>query len=101
MRVKLAFVAVLCGASVSGCAGSPILSSAINCAAFIPNSFLKPVEDVPPPADNSIGGWIAVADARSGKVDDANGRTQAVIETMDQCQAQQERLSRRKFLGLF
>jgi hypothetical protein len=76
-------------------------SAALNCAALIGPTLRA---DVPPadlPAGNTVGDWVAFGDAQTGKLDDANGRRAAVVEIADRCQAEQERLSRRKFLGLF
>lgn len=48
---------------------------------------------MPAPAENEIGPWVAVADARSGRIDDANGRKNTVIENVDWCALQQRKLS--------
>ena len=72
----------------------------MNCAALIPPSLRSPVADVPPPEDNTLGGWVAVADARSGKLDEANSRTAFAIESATACQAESERLQRKPWWSL-
>lgn len=99
--VRLATVGALLIASGSGCAGNVNLNTALDCAALIPPSLRKPVEDVAPPEDNTVGGWVAVADARSGKLDEANARTTYVIESADLCQAESKRLQRRPWWAIF
>lgn len=98
---RRATVGALLIASASGCAGNVNLTSALDCAALIPPSVRKPVEDVPPPLDNSVGGWVAVADARSGKLDEANAKTVYVVESVDLCQAESKRLQRRPWWAIF
>lgn len=100
-RVMLATGLIWLGVGASGCAGTPSLIAAIDCSALIPASYRVPVADVPPPESNAIGEWLIVADARSGRLDEANGRTQALIEISEGCQSEQAKLTRKKFLGLF
>ena len=100
-RVMLVSGLIGLGASVSSCAGSPLMINALDCSAFIPNSYREPVADVPPPESNLIGDWLIVADGRSGRLDEANGRTKALIEIAEGCQQEQAKLTRKKFLGLF
>ena len=101
MLVTRAVVAALLTASVSACATRLNLDGAINCAALIPPSLRQPVDDVPPPEDNTVGGWVAVADARSGKLDEANNRTAFVIESATACQSESERLQHKPWWAVF
>ena len=80
-------------ASVSGCGGSPYLATALDCSSIIGRSLREDGEDVPAPDLNEIGAWVAVADGRSQRIDDANGRKNTVIENVDWCVAEQKRLS--------
>lgn len=93
--VKPVAVGSLLIASVSGCGGSPYLSTALDCSSIIGPSLRADVQDVPPPEENTVGGWVAVADGRSQRIDDANGRKNAVIENVDWCAVQQKRLADR------
>ena len=88
------------GLSVSGCA-TVTASAALNCAALIGPTLRADVEGADLPAGNTVGEWVAFGDAQTGRLDDANGRRRAVVEVVDQCQAEQARLARRKVLGLF
>ena len=47
-----------------------------------------------------MGGWVAVADARSGKLDEANRNTAYVIEGADACQAESIRLQRKPWWAI-
>ena len=85
----------------SSCATPLSLNTAIRCAALIPPSLSVPVPDVPPPDDNTVGGWVAVADARSGRLDEANSRTAFVIESATACQAESDRLQRKPWRAVF
>lgn len=99
--VTRASVVVFSIVIVSGCAGSPSPRIALNCAALIPPSVREAVKDVPPPNDNTLSGWVAVADARSGKIDDANRNTRYVVEQADLCQAEAERLNAKPWWKIF
>jgi hypothetical protein len=100
-KTPLGLLATLaCALFVAGC-HTVTVSGALNCAALIGPTLRA---DVPPadlPAENTVGAWVAGFDAQTGKLEDANGRRGAVVEIIDNCQAEQERLTRRKFLGLF
>lgn len=100
-RVMLVSGLIGLGVAVSSCAGGTSMIAAIDCSAFIPDSYRTPVEDIPAPESNLIGDWLTVADGRSGRLDEANGRTKALIEISEGCQSEQAKLTRRKILGLF
>lgn len=76
-------------------------SGALNCGALIGPTLRTDVAGADLPADNTVGGWVAFGDAQTGKLEDANGRRAAVVEIVDNCQAEQTRLTRPRFLGLF
>lgn len=97
----LALLAMLAfGLSVSGC-HTVTASAALNCAALIGPTLRADVAPAELPVENTVGAWVAGFDAQTGKLEDANGRRGAVVEIVDACQAEQARISRRKFLGLF
>lgn len=55
------------------------------------------------PAGSTVGDWIAFADAQTGRLDVANGRTAdsiAIIERCEERDKQAVKASRRGFLGL-
>jgi len=61
------------------------------------------VEGAEFPAGSTVGDWIAFADAQTGRLDVANGRTAdsiAIIERCEERDKQAVKASRRGFLGL-
>lgn len=90
MRVTLAVLA--CALFAGGCQTTRI--AGLDCAALIGPSLREDVEHAPLPTDNTVGEWVAFADAQTGRLVDANGRRRAVVEIVDACQAQQARLQR-------
>jgi hypothetical protein len=88
------------GLSVAGCA-TVTPNAALNCGALIGPTLRADVPGADLPVGNTVGQWVAFGDAQTGKLDDANGRRAAVVEIVDRCQAEQARLIRPRFLGLF
>src|SRR6478609_7180916 len=94
----LALLATLaCALSAAGCS-TVTVSGALNCSALIGPALRADVPAADLPAGNTVGEWVAFGDAQTGKLEDANGRRAAVVEIVDNCQREQERLGRRKFL---
>jgi hypothetical protein len=63
-----------------------------------------PVPGAPLPVEDVIGEWIAFADAQTGQLDKANGRTADAIGIVERCEARDAEALRRvrpRFLGLF
>lgn len=82
----------------------PILATPGACSTLIPDSWREPVEGAPLPDGDTVGDWVAFADAQTGKLDMANGRTvdaMAIVERCEARDAQAVERSRPKFLGLF
>jgi hypothetical protein len=53
-----------------------------------------------PPESASAGDWIAFADAQTGRLDQANGRTADAIAIVERCEARErEALSGRRLAG--
>jgi hypothetical protein len=51
-----------------------------------------------------VGDWISFADAQTGRLDQANGRTRDAIELVSRCEARDAaavKSARPRFLGLF
>ncbi len=97
LLARLAFGAVLL--TVAGCGTT--IQSALDCSKLIGPSLRTDVAVTPPPAENTIGSWVSVADARHGDTDKANNRANTVIEICDAVGIENARLTRRRFLGLF
>lgn len=88
------------GPSVAGC-HTVTANAALNCGALIGPTLRADVAPADLPVENTVGAWVAGFDAQTGKLEDANGRRAAVVEIVDNCQAEQARLTRPRFLGLF
>lgn len=97
----LALLATLAAVLCVGACHTVTASPALNCGALIGPTLRSDVPTADLPAGNTVGEWVAFGDAQTGKLEDANGRRAAVVEIVDNCQREQERLGRRKLFGLF
>lgn len=88
-----------------GCAGAPpIVATPAACSSLIPDSWRKGVPGAPLPKGDTIGDWIAFADAEAAQLDKANGRTIDAIGIFERCEARDAKAVKRarpKFLGIF
>jgi hypothetical protein len=103
MRTTRAAILAL---SLSACAGTPIVTAApSSCASLLPKEWKQGVAGAPLPDGNTVADWEVFADAQTGKLDQANGRTKDAIGIVERCEARDkeaiERVTKRKFLGLF
>lgn len=102
MRLLLLLPAMLaCAACVSA---GPILATPGACSTLIPDSWRLGVEGADLPAGETVGDWIAFADAQTGRLDVANGRTADSLAIIERCEERDQlavKRSRPKFLGLF
>ena len=75
--------------ALAGCAGGPpiVTLSGAGCAALLPSEWRGGVVAAPLPDGVTVGDWIAFADAQTGKLDDANGRTRDAIGIVERCEA--------------
>ena len=73
----------------TACAGAPpiVTASAADCAGLLPASWKAGVPGAELPPDRaSAGDWIAFADAQTGRLDQANGRTADAISIVERCE---------------
>jgi len=99
-KLILAAPLLLCGCITGG----PIVAASGACSTLIPDSWRLGVEGADLPAGMTIGDWIAFADAQTGRLDVANGRTIDSLAIIERCEARDAaavRASRPKVLGLF
>lgn len=78
--------------ALTACAGAPpiVTASAADCAALLPASWKEGVAGAElPPDAASVGDWIAFADAQTGRLDQANGRTADAIGIVERCEARE------------
>ena len=75
--------------ALAGCAGGPpiVTLSGAGCAALLPSEWRGWVVAAPLPDGVTVGDWIAFADAQTGKLDEANGRTRDAIGIVERCEA--------------
>lgn len=86
--ILLALASTALAAGLSACASQPAISlPAANCAGLVPDAWRQGVPSADLPADNSGGGWIGFADAQTGQLDKANGRTIDSIGIVEKCEA--------------
>lgn len=90
---------------LQACAGAPpILATPGACSRLLPDSWRVPVPGAPLPVEDVVGEWIAFADAQTGQLDKANGRTADAIGIIERCEARDAEAlirARPKFLGIF
>jgi hypothetical protein len=103
MRLILAGLAAT---FVSGCAAKPVVvTSPSSCSSLLPSDWKAGVAGAPLPEGDTVGDWISFADAQTGKLDMANGRTRDAIGIVERCEARDaaavKQATRRKVLGIF
>lgn len=101
MRTILA-VSIL---SLSACAGPPVVTaSSVACSSLLPSEWKQGVAGAPLPDGNTVGDWEVFADAQTGKLDVANGRTRDAIGIVERCEARDAQAIHKathRFLGIF
>lgn len=89
---------------LTGCAAPSVLTQSAGCSSLIPVSWVQGVAPAPLPEGDSVGDWISFADAQTGKLDQANGRTKDAIEIVSRCEARDatavKKATRRRWFGL-
>ena len=86
----------------TACAGAPpiVTASAADCAGLLPASWKSGIAGADlPPDDASAGDWIAFADAQTGRLDQANGRTADAISIVERCEAREREALKRAKAG--
>jgi hypothetical protein len=59
------------------------------------------VAGAPLPETDTVGDWIEFADAQTGKLDQANGRTRDAIGIVERCEARDAAAVKRASRGFF
>ena len=89
-KVPMSGLILLCAMPVlSGCAAGPpiVTMSGAGCAALLPAEWRSGVIAASLPEGVTVGDWVAFADAQTGKLDEANGRTRDAIGIVERCEA--------------
>lgn len=69
------------------CAAPTVISTPNSCSSLLPDEWRQGVAGAPLPDGNTVGDWVAFADAQTGKLDQANGRTKDAIGIVERCEA--------------
>ncbi|MEO6580161.1 MAG: hypothetical protein ABIN83_03295 [Sphingomicrobium sp.] len=87
--------------ALTGCAGGQPIAAASGaaCAALIPAEWRDGVLPAPLPEGQTVGDWIAFADAQTGKLDEANGRTRDAIGIVERCEGRHSQAIKRARRG--
>ncbi len=81
-------------------AGPPIVTiSGAGCAALLPSEWRNGVDPAALPDGLTVGDWVAFADAQTGKLDEANGRTRDAIGIVERCELRDAEAVRRARRG--
>ena len=89
-KVPMSGLILLCAMpALAGCAaGPPIVTvSGAGCAALLPIEWRSGVIPSALPEGVTVGDWVAFADAQTGKLDEANGRTRDAIGIVERCES--------------
>jgi hypothetical protein len=98
---KLAILAAS-ALSLSACAGTPIVTATpSSCAALLPSEWKQGVAGAPLPAGDTVADWEVFADAQTGKLDQANGRTKDAIGIVERCEARDAAAIKKATRGFF
>lgn len=75
------------------------------CSSLLPDEWRLGVAGADLPAGDTVGDWVAFADAQTGKLDQANDRTRSAIGIVERCEVRDaaavKQATRRRFLGIF
>jgi len=88
-RVLMRLLPMACAMPVlPGCAAAPpIVATPAACSTLIPDSWRQGVPGAALPVGGVVGDWIAFADAQTGQLDKANGRTADTLAIIERCEA--------------
>lgn len=74
------------GLLIAGCSAPTVLSTPNSCASLLPTEWKQGVPGAELPTGDTVGDWVAFADAQTGKLDQANGRTRDAIGIVERCE---------------
>ena len=78
--------------ALPACAAVPstvTIPVALDCAGRIPPQLRAEVAPAAPPADNSVGQWVAFGDAQTGRLETANDRKATMLWILEACEAEE------------
>jgi hypothetical protein len=102
---KSALLLSISATSLAGCAGTPVVTATpSSCATLLPPEWKQGVAGAPLPQGDTVADWEVFADAQTGKLDQANGRTVDAIGIVERCEARDAAAIKKathRFLGIF
>jgi hypothetical protein len=78
--------------ALPACAGGPstvTIPVALDCAGRIPPQLRADAAPAAPPADNSVGEWVAFGEAQTGRLETANDRKATMLWILEACEAEE------------
>lgn len=99
-RLSILLSATLASAACVG--GPPIVTAqSVGCSNLVPSDWAQGVAAPDLPDGNVVGDWVAFADALTGKLDQANGRTRDAIAIVQRCEDRDAAAVKRATRGFF
>lgn len=80
------------------------MSAPSACSTLLPPEWREGVPGADLPSGETVGEWIAFADAQTGQLDKSNDRYRAAVGIVERCEERDRaavKRSRPKFLGIF
>lgn len=88
--------------SLTACVGAPVVTATpSSCAALLPSEWKDGVAGADLPDGNTVADWEVFADAQTGKLDQANGRTKDAIGIVERCEQRDAAAIRKATRGFF
>jgi hypothetical protein len=72
--------------SLSACVTPAVVTTPSSCATLVPPEWKQGVAGAPLPQGDMVADWEVFADAQTGKLDQANGRTSDTIGIVERCE---------------
>lgn len=83
---KKSLISALLVTCLPSCAAPTVLSTPNSCSVLLPEDWKAGVPGAPLPEGDTVGDWVSFADAQTGKLDQANGRTRDAISIVERCE---------------
>lgn len=93
-RMPALALALLVTLACAACASVPstvTIPVALDCGGRIPPQLRADVAGAALPEDNSVGEWVAFADAQTGRLQVANERKATMLWILDACEAEERK----------
>jgi hypothetical protein len=94
-------IIILAFVHLAACAPPTVLATPNSCSSLLPAEWRQGVAGAPLPDGNTVGDWVSFADAQTGKLDQANGRTKDAIGIVERCEARDAKAVKKATRGFF